>query len=94
MDALLRYRDLVARRIVSNRPQLKRLQEQYGFPLGRMMSPNTRTWTEGEVGEWYETRPVAEPGQWRGAARVKHERKQETAKAVNQTAAEKPSRSP
>ena len=46
MNALLKYKDLVGRQIVSNRPQLKRLQELYGFPLGRMLSPNCRTWTK------------------------------------------------
>jgi predicted DNA-binding transcriptional regulator AlpA len=74
--ALLRYADLVERRFVRNRPQLKRLQEQHGFPRGRMLSPNTRTWTEQEIEEWYATRPVVEPGQWRGAARIKHDLKQ------------------
>ena len=76
MDALLKYRDLVGRNIVSNRPQLKRLQTLHGFPLGKMLSPNCRTWTESEIREWYETRPVTEPEQMRGAARIKHEKKQ------------------
>ena len=76
MDALLKFKDLVGRQIVSNRPQLKRLQELHGFPLGRMLSPNCRTWTESEILDWYETRPVTAPAQMRGAARRKHEKKQ------------------
>jgi predicted DNA-binding transcriptional regulator AlpA len=75
LDALLKFRDLVRRNIVSNRPQLKRLQKRHGFPLGKMLSPNCRTWTESEIREWYEARPVTEPQQMRGAARIKHQRK-------------------
>jgi Prophage CP4-57 regulatory protein (AlpA) len=74
--SLLRYADLEARGIVSNRVQLKRLQEHYGFPRGRMLSPNTRTWSEQEIEEWYASRPVEEPGALRGVARIKHEKKQ------------------
>jgi predicted DNA-binding transcriptional regulator AlpA len=81
MVSLLRFRDLVERKITNNRPHLKRLQEQHGFPRGRMISPNIRTWTEDEIAAWYETRPVVEPGQWRGAARIKHEGKLAAAKA-------------
>jgi hypothetical protein len=73
--SLLRYTDLEARGIVSNRVQLKRLQEHYGFPRGRMLSPNTRTWTEQEIEEWYASRPVDEPSALRGAALIKHTRK-------------------
>lgn len=76
MDALLRYRDLVERGIVRSRPQLKRLQEHYGFPLGRLLSPNSRTWTRTEITQWYETRPAVDPAQLRGAARTKHQQKQ------------------
>ena len=77
MVTLLRYTDLEARGIVSNRVQLRRLQEHYGFPRGRMLSPNTRTWTEQEIEDWYASRPVDEPGALRGAARAKHELKQQ-----------------
>jgi hypothetical protein len=76
MDALLRYRDLFDRQIVRNRVQLRRLQEHHGFPRGRLLSPNTRTWTETEIANWYASRPVDEPGALRGAARIKHARKQ------------------
>lgn len=77
IPVLLRYADLKARKIVNNRPQLRRLQQLHGFPLGKMLSPNTRVWTEDEILHWFETRPVTEPDQWRGAARQKHERKQQ-----------------
>jgi hypothetical protein len=46
MIVLLRYRDLKARGIVASWAQLKRLQDHYGFPLGRMLSPNTRVWSK------------------------------------------------
>jgi hypothetical protein len=73
--SLLRFADLKARGIVNNRIQLRRLQELHGFPRGRMLSPNARTWTEQEIKEWYSSRPVDEPSALRGAAREKHERK-------------------
>jgi hypothetical protein len=76
LSNLLRYSDLKARKFVSNRPQLRRLQQNYGFPLGKLLGPNTRVWTEEEVLQWFETRPVIAPAQWRGAARIKHDKKQ------------------
>ena len=81
MVSLLRYADLEARGIVSSRVQLGRLQRYYGFPRGRMLSPNCRTWTEQEIEQWYASRPVDEPGALRGAARAKHESKQGKAAA-------------
>src|SRR6516165_9699504 len=73
---LLRFNDLVECGIVNNRPQLRRLQEEHGFPVGRMLSPNTRTWTETEIAEWYATRPANASTQIRGAAKRKHAEKQ------------------
>ena len=56
---LLRYSDLKARRIVNNRQTLKNWIENEGFPPGKMLGPNTRTWTEAEIAEYYATRPTA-----------------------------------
>lgn len=57
----LRFSDLQARNIVKSWPQLKRLTDKYGFPKGRMISPNVRAWTENEVDGWIESRPTAGP---------------------------------
>ena len=54
---LLRYRDLKARGFVNSRAQLKQMIDKYGFPAGKMLSPNCRTWTEAEVLAYYESRP-------------------------------------
>jgi hypothetical protein len=48
----LRYADLKVRGIVNNRVTLKNWIEKLGFPPGRMIGPNTRTWTEAEVTDW------------------------------------------
>src|SRR5262245_33934195 len=72
MTVLLRFRDLQARGIVKSWPQLKNLTEKHDFPKGKMLSPNIRTWTEDEVYEWYEGRPVAGP-EPRGAAKAKRD---------------------
>jgi hypothetical protein len=55
---LLRFSDLKERGIVRNWPSLKRWVETIGFPPGRMLSPNTRVWTEAEIEEWLASRPT------------------------------------
>jgi hypothetical protein len=79
MVVILRFRDLKARNIVTSWPQLRRLQENAGFPLGRMLSPNTRGWTEKEVDDWIASRPPANLTPLRGGAKVRHARKEATA---------------
>jgi predicted DNA-binding transcriptional regulator AlpA len=54
---LLRFSDLKARNIVRNWPTLKRWVETSGFPAGKLLGPNTRVWTEGEIAEWLDSRP-------------------------------------
>ena len=49
MTVVLRFADLKERGIVNSWPQLKRLQQLHGFPLGRMLSPNIRVWTKEEI---------------------------------------------
>jgi len=61
MIRLLRFKDLRARGIVNNWPMLKRRVERDGFPVGRMVGPNQRAWTEGEVDAWIKSRPTAGP---------------------------------
>ena len=49
---LLRFPDLVDRGIVNSRMTLKRLIDNQGFPTGRLITPNSRAWTEEEVNAW------------------------------------------
>jgi predicted DNA-binding transcriptional regulator AlpA len=51
--------DLEARKISSSRKQTEYLQREHGFPLGRMLSPKIRGWTEAEIASWLATRPTA-----------------------------------
>ena len=53
--------DLAERKISSSSRQTKYLQEHHGFPLGRMLSPQIRGWTEQEITEWLASRPVKSP---------------------------------
>ena len=55
---LLRFKHLKQRHIVENWPQLKRWIETQDFPPGRYLGPNSRAWTEDEIDDWLDTRPV------------------------------------
>lgn len=81
----LRFRDLQARKIVRNWPQLKNLQKKRGFPLGRMIGPNTRGWTEEEIEAYEESCPVEGP-EPRGTAKAR--KAEAAAKAAAETEAE------
>jgi predicted DNA-binding transcriptional regulator AlpA len=59
MRKRLRYRDLVERGIVRNRPTLRNWIRDRGFPPGQLTGPNTRTWCEDEVQEYLDSRPSA-----------------------------------
>jgi hypothetical protein len=48
----VRFKDLKARGIVTSWPQLQRMQQEYGFPTGRLLGANMRAWTVEEVEEW------------------------------------------
>jgi len=69
----LRFPDLRDSNIAKSWAQLKRLIDNYGFPPGRMISPNIRAWTDVEVDEWVQSRPTAGPA-LKGAAKVRRER--------------------
>jgi predicted DNA-binding transcriptional regulator AlpA len=56
---LLRYPDLVAQGIINSRMTLKRLIDNQNFPAGRLITPNSRAWTEDEVSQWIQERPTA-----------------------------------
>ena len=46
---LWRFSDLKARGLVNSRAQLKLMVELYGFPPGKMLTPNARVWVADEV---------------------------------------------
>jgi predicted DNA-binding transcriptional regulator AlpA len=54
----LRYPDLVEAGVVTNRVTLGRMIKSQGFPAGRLLGFNTRAWTETEIREWLDSRPV------------------------------------
>jgi len=58
MSVLVRFRELKARRIVSNHVTLKRWIEKEGFPRGFLLGPNTRVWRESDVEAWLDSRPT------------------------------------
>ena len=72
MIVLLRFADLKQRGIVNSWPQLKRLQTEQGFPLGKMLSPNIRAWTEDEIEAWFAERPVENLTPLKGAPKARH----------------------
>ena len=48
---------------------VRHMQIHYGFPLGRLLGPGTRVWTEDEINEWLASRPVEPSEQTRRRAR-------------------------
>jgi predicted DNA-binding transcriptional regulator AlpA len=76
MQKRVRYADLVALGIVNNRATLANWIKDRGFPAGQLTGPNSRTWDEGEVQSWLDSRPItpkpippAGPGKRRGRPR-------------------------
>jgi predicted DNA-binding transcriptional regulator AlpA len=53
----LRFGDLLALNIVSNRATLRNWISKRGFPTGQLTGPNLRTWGEQDVLEWLQARP-------------------------------------
>jgi hypothetical protein len=54
----VRFYDLRAAGIVGNWPQLYNLIDDYGFPAGRLLSPNCRVWEVRDVLVWLDARPT------------------------------------
>jgi hypothetical protein len=54
----LRQKNLTERGISGSHQQTRHLQIHHGFPLGRLLGPNTRVWTEDEIIAWLDSRPV------------------------------------
>jgi len=55
----LRYADLRALGVVTNRATLGNWIRNLGFPSGQLTGPNSRTWGEAEVQAWIAKRPTA-----------------------------------
>jgi predicted DNA-binding transcriptional regulator AlpA len=55
---LLRFDDLVALGVVSNRMTLSRWIENNKFPSGILLGPNSLAWRESDVHAWIESRAV------------------------------------
>jgi hypothetical protein len=68
LPQLNRFADLKAKKYVDSREQLKNLQTYYGFPKGKLISPNIRVWTDEEIEAWFESRPTEVRVPLRGAA--------------------------
>jgi predicted DNA-binding transcriptional regulator AlpA len=74
LPTVYRFKHVKERGIVDSWPQLKNLIDNYGFPPGRLTSPQIRAWTEDEIAEWYASRPIG-PGIAKGVcARLKAEK--------------------
>jgi hypothetical protein len=58
MERRLRYRDFFAAGLFKNRASLGNAIKKYGFPVGKLTGPNTRTWGEREVQRWIDSRPT------------------------------------
>jgi predicted DNA-binding transcriptional regulator AlpA len=59
MERRLRFADLQAANLVTNRVTLKNWISHLGFPPGLLTGPNTRTWGESEIQQWVASRPTA-----------------------------------
>jgi len=55
---LLRFSDLQANGIISNRTTLYRWIKREGFPTGVLLGPNSRAWPEDLVLDWLKSRPT------------------------------------
>src|SRR5262245_27533770 len=82
----LRYADLVARGIVSNRMTLKNWVDRQNFPPGALVGPNMRLWSENAVQRWMDSRPVAPKATPNPKRRPGRPRKRAAADRANVTA--------
>jgi predicted DNA-binding transcriptional regulator AlpA len=55
----LRFAELKERGIVTNWVTLGNWMAKGGFPPGRKLGPNTTVWTEQEIQQWVDSRPLA-----------------------------------
>ena len=54
---LLRFKELKAAGIVTDRATLRRWVNKYGFPQGTCLGPNIVAWNSAEIDQWLESRP-------------------------------------
>jgi len=54
----LRLKNLEELGIAKTHQAVRHMQIHCGFPLGRLLGPGTRVWTEDEINEWLASRPV------------------------------------
>ena len=47
-----------------------------------MLSANVRAWTEDEIAEWYNSRPVENDAPLKGGAKIRHQRRQAASDAT------------
>jgi hypothetical protein len=71
---LNRFRDLQTAGVAKSWPQLARMIELYGFPPGRLLSPQVRVWTDEEIDGWLATRPIRADAAPRGVAKSRRGR--------------------
>ena len=65
LPTYIRFRDLKERGIVDSWPQLKFMIDNYGFPAGRLASPQVRIWSQDEVADYLANPPFL-PARLRG----------------------------
>src|ERR1700757_4813314 len=58
MTKWLRFRDLKERKTFNSRMTLKRAIDRGEFPPGRLITPNSRAWTEEEAETYESRRPI------------------------------------
>jgi hypothetical protein len=51
-------KNLEERGIAKTNQAVRHIQIHHGFPLGRLLGPGMRVWTEDEINEWLASRPV------------------------------------
>jgi predicted DNA-binding transcriptional regulator AlpA len=56
MQRYIRYSELIARGIVSNRQTLHRWMHDLNFPAPIVLGPRTRVWSEDSVNAWIDSR--------------------------------------
>jgi predicted DNA-binding transcriptional regulator AlpA len=59
IERFLRFAELKERGIVTNWVTLGNWIAKQGFPPGRKLGPNTTVWTEQEIQQWVDSRPLA-----------------------------------
>jgi predicted DNA-binding transcriptional regulator AlpA len=74
-----RFRDLKDLGFVQSWAQMGRMIEHYGFPRGRLLTPQVRVWTDQEIAAWLALRPIRSDAAPRGVAARKRGRPRKAA---------------